>query len=122
MRPDHVDMVRDGVIVRRLRTGRAPKKVIPDPVFALYHAGAAAAHPGAQIQLETHFLTGDETRPIELKPKMVSDRLQKYDDAITAIAAGHFPAEKDDRQCPRCPQYFICAALPPVGTVTDDES
>ena len=120
VRPDHVDIIGGGVIVRRLRTGRAPKKVTPDPVFALYHAGAAAAHPGARIQLETHFLTGDEFVPVELKPKMVSDRLQKYDDSIAGIAAGHFPAEKDDRQCPRCPQYFICAALPPAGTGSDD--
>ncbi len=120
VRPDHVDIIGGGVIVRRLRTGRAPKKVTPDPVFALYHAGAAAAHPGARIQLETHFLTGDESVPVELKPKMVSDRLQKYDNFIAGIAAGHFPAEKDDRQCPRCPQYFICAALPPAGTGSDD--
>ena len=63
VRPDHVDIVRDGVIVRRLRTGRAPKKVNPDPVFALYHAGANAAHPGARIQLETYFLTSDEAVP-----------------------------------------------------------
>ena len=120
VRPDHVEMVRGGVIVRRLRTGRAPKKVTPDPVFALYHAGAAAAHPGMKIQLETHFLTGDESVPVELKPKMISDRLQKYDDAIASIASGHFPADpKDDRECPRCPQYFICAALPPIGTGSD---
>jgi DNA helicase-2/ATP-dependent DNA helicase PcrA len=122
VRPDHVDIVRDGVIVRRLRTGRAPKKVNPDPVFALYHAGATAAHPGARIQLETYFLTSDEAVPVELKPKMVSDRLQKYDDAIAAIGTGHFPADEDDRKCPRCPQYFICAALPAAGTGSDDKS
>jgi superfamily I DNA/RNA helicase len=123
VRPDHVDVTADRVVVRRLRTGRAPKEVKADPIFGLYHAAAAAAHPGTNVQLETHFLTGDETVPIELNSKTVNNRLQKYDDAIAAIAAGHFPADpKDERGCPRCPQYFICAAIPQSGFEPDQDS
>jgi DNA helicase II / ATP-dependent DNA helicase PcrA len=122
LRPDHVEITQGGVTVRRLRTGRPPKKVVIDPIYALYHAGAEAAHPGARIQIETHFLTADESVPIVMKPKMIGDRLEKYDDAIAGIAAGHFPADpKDERACPRCPQYFICAGLPPLDATADSE-
>jgi len=116
IRPDHVEVAQGLVLVRRIRTGRPPKTITIDPIYALYHAGAAAAYPGAQIKVDTHFLTTDDTVDIELKAKIIGDRLQKYDAAVADIVAGQFPAEpKDERLCPRCPQYFICAALPPLG-------
>ena len=39
LRPDHVEIGADGPVVRRLRTGRPPKK-IDDDIYALYLVGA----------------------------------------------------------------------------------
>jgi DNA helicase II / ATP-dependent DNA helicase PcrA len=115
LQPDHIEILQGTVIVRRFRTGRAPKTVTIDPIYALYHQGAALAHPGSRIQVETHFLTADEIVARDMKPKMLDDRLKKYDGAVTGIASGYFPPDpKDARDCPKCPQYFICAALPPT--------
>lgn len=114
VQPDQVELANGNVIVRRLRTGRHPKNPPPDSVYALYHAGAAAAHPGARIKVEIHYLATDKTVDIGLSPTMVANRLKKYDEVIAALAEGKFPPEpEDERECPRCPQYFICAALPP---------
>jgi hypothetical protein len=44
--------------------------------------------------------------------RVIGNRLKKYDDAIAGIRAGNFPPKPNDRTCPRCPQYFICPAVP----------
>jgi hypothetical protein len=113
LRPDHVEISPEGPVVRRLRTGKPPKK-IDDDIYALYHAGAARAYGKARI--EALYLTTDETVPVEMSAKVIAGRLKKYDDAIAGIRAGKFPAKPNDRMCPRCPQYFICPALPCADT------
>ena len=110
LRPDHVEVSADGPVVRRLRTGRPPKK-IDDDIYALYLVGARRELDQARI--ETLFLTTDEARPVQMTETVIRNRLKKYDDAIAGIRAGRFAAKPDDRTCPRCPQYFICSAIPP---------
>ena len=109
LRPDHVEIGPEGAVVRRLRTGKPPKK-IDDDIYALYHAGAARAYGTARV--EALYLTTDEAVPVEMSAKVISSRLKKYDEAIAGIRAGEFAATPNDRMCPRCPQYFICPALP----------
>jgi ATP-dependent DNA helicase UvrD/PcrA len=109
LKPDHVEIGEDGPVVRRLRTGKPPKK-IDDNIYALYHEGAKQVYGKARV--EALFLTADEIVPVELSAKMIASRLQKYDEAIAGIRAGEFPPQPSDRMCPRCPQYFICPALP----------
>ncbi len=110
LRPDHVEVGADGPIVRRLRTGRPPKK-IDDDIYALYLVGARQELIGARV--EALFLTTDEARPVAMTETVIRNRLKKYDDAIAGIRAGRFAAKPNDRACPRCPQYFICSAVPP---------
>lgn len=112
-RPDHVEIGPEGPVVRRLRTGKPPKK-IDDDIYALYHEGAARAYGKARV--EALYLTTDETVPVEMSAKVIASRLKKYDDAIAGIRAGEFPATPNERMCPRCPQYFICPALPGADT------
>lgn len=110
VRPDHVESGPEGLIVRRLRTGRPPKKAPDDDLYALYHHCAAKELRGARI--EVLYLTTNETVAVSMTDKVISKRLKKYDNAIEGIRIGNFPPNHDDRNCPRCPQYFICPAVP----------
>ena len=110
LRPDHVEVGPDGPLVRRLRTGRPPKR-IDDDIYALYLVGARQELDGARV--EALFLTTDESKPIPMQEKAIRSRLEKYDDAIAGIRSGRFAAKPNDWTCPRCPQYFICSAVPP---------
>ena len=100
----------DGPIVRRLRTGRPPKK-IEDDIYALYLC--ATKQELAEAKVEALFLTTDEAVPVSMTDKTIANRLAKYDAAISGIRKGLFPAKPDDWACPRCPQYFICPVVPP---------
>ena len=110
LRPDHVEKGIDVPIVRRLRTGRPPKSKIDNDIYALYHHAAAQELGAARV--EALFLTADEAVPVAMSDRVISNRLEKYDQAMAGIRAGNFSARPDDRQCPRCPQYFICPSIP----------
>lgn len=109
VRPDHVERGVDGWVVRRLRTGRPPKKVDED-IYALYHYAAVQELEGARV--EALFLTTGEIKPVPMSNKVIENRFKKYDQAIYGISAGCFPPKPNDRTCPRCPQYFICPVVP----------
>ena len=111
VRPDHVEKGVDGPVVRRLRTGRPPKKV-DDNIYALYHS--AATQELGEARVEALYLTTDEAKLVPMSAKVIDNRLEKYDAAIAGIRAGRFPAKPDDRTCPRCPQYFICPTVPRI--------
>lgn len=117
VRPDHVETGPAGAVVRRLRTGRPPKSKPDDDIYALYHHGAAQELGGARV--EVLYLTTDEAVEVCMTDKVIGIRLKKYDEAIAGIRAGNFPAKPNDRTCPRCPQYFICPAVPGRGTPSD---
>lgn len=110
VRPDHVEHGPDGPVVRRLRTGRPPKTKPNDDIYALYHHAAEQELGSARV--EVLYLTTDEAVPVGMSGTVVGNRLEKYDQAIAGIRAGRFPAKPDDRNCPRCPQYFICPGIP----------
>ena len=109
LRPDHVEVGPDGPVVRRLRTGRPPKE-IKDDIYALYELGARSELGGARV--EALFLTTDEAVAVSMTQRKIDTRLARYDKAISGIRGGVFPAKPDDWTCPRCPQYFICSAVP----------
>ena len=110
LRPDHVEVGPDGPVVQRLRTGRPPKE-IEDDIYALYQVGARQEFSGARV--EALFLTTDEAVPVSMTERKIDTRIARYDKAISGIRRGVFPAKPDDWTCPRCPQYFICSAVPP---------
>jgi hypothetical protein len=118
VRPDHVETGPAGSVVRRLRTGRPPKKKPDDDIYALYLHGAAQELGAARV--EVLYLTTDEAVEVSMSDRVIGNRLQKYDDAIAGIRAGNFPPKPNDRNCPRCPQYFICPAVPGGNTPPND--
>lgn len=104
VRPDLVELRAGARHVYRLRTGRAPKKPPDDNIYALYHQAA----PGARVS--AHFFGNDIGHPVPMTDRVIGNRLAKYEAAIRGIAAGDYPARPSERDCPRCPQFFICAS------------
>jgi superfamily I DNA/RNA helicase len=122
-RPDQADLVRDeaangadesgrGDLLRlqRMRTGRPSSSEKDEPVYALYYAAAAREYPNTPLQVQTVYLASGGVQDVRLTDKQVKARLDKYDEAMFGILRGDFHATPSERQCPRCPHYFICPA------------
>lgn len=109
--PDHVtEGDAEAPTVIRLRTGRASKSELAKPIYGLYQAAVEQHYPGRPPAVRVFSLSTGEQETVTLKPGPLSTRLGKYDEAIAGILRGSFPPKPDDRQCPRCPHYFICPA------------
>lgn len=111
--PDHVEKGPNGLVVRRLRTGRPPKKPPDDGLYALYHRGASK-ELGA-VMVEALYLTTDQPVEVPMSARVIQSRLDKYGEAMAGIRAGNFRPNPSERDCPRCPQYFICHAASGQG-------
>lgn len=108
---DEIEHVAGGFTIRRLRTGRPPKKADQRVLHALMAEAGRQTHGGGG-RFELQYLTTNETIGVSLGGVM-ADRLEKTRGALAGLAAGRFPAVPDNREdCPRCPHYFICAAVP----------
>lgn len=66
--------------------------------------------------LELLYLTDDVIAPVDLSPRVLSNRRASVADALRNIGEGRFPTERS-LTCARCPCFFICGALP-EGTLT----
>lgn len=100
-----------GGLVRRYKTGRRPKKVeaeLPDALRLL--AGRQLYGPSARLQI--HFLTSDDTVDLDIKDKQLEAKVSKVREISSAIASGKFPTTTDVDQCPSCPFFFLCPAIP----------
>jgi DNA helicase-2/ATP-dependent DNA helicase PcrA len=110
--PDEVEIINGAagriVSVRRFRTSRPSSSEANHNVYGLYHRGVETAFPGTTYQVETIYLTTNERKPVLLNPQPIQTRLDRYDEAIKGIEAGEFAPQPDDRECPKCPHYFIC--------------
>lgn len=100
-----------GFTVRRLRTGRPPQTRDQRVLHALMAEACRQKH-GEGGRFEIQYLTTNEAVDVPLDGVM-ADRLDATRGALAGLAAGAFPATPSDREaCPRCPQYFICSAVP----------
>jgi superfamily I DNA/RNA helicase/CRISPR/Cas system-associated exonuclease Cas4 (RecB family) len=109
---DYAELIGDGsnteLVARRLRTGRPTKSEAEKPIYGLYQTAAQQAYPNARRRVQILYLSTDETKDVELTKQQLDNRLKKYDDAIAAILQGNYDPAPDDRECTRCPHYFIC--------------
>jgi DNA helicase-2/ATP-dependent DNA helicase PcrA len=107
---DEIEQDGRKLTVRRLRTGRRGSK----PDQRLIHAlmlKAAEETLGGTGAFYIRYLSGDdEDVPIKLDGVM-KNRLTDASAALAGIAQGRYPATPND-DCPRCPHYFICSAVP----------
>jgi DNA helicase-2/ATP-dependent DNA helicase PcrA len=109
---DHTELVEDtpepALLVRRVRTGRPSKSEGEKPIYGLYQAAAEQAYPHARRQMQILYLSTNETKEYTLSKKQLDKRLANYDEAMRGILLQQFSPEPNDRDCPRCPHYFIC--------------
>jgi superfamily I DNA/RNA helicase len=114
LRPDHVadpeNEAGNEPVIRRLRTGRSTRSERDKPVYGLYQKAAELYYPGCEPRLERFYLSTGEVEDARMKPDTAERRVKKYDDAIAGIRREQFVPEPDDRECPRCPHFFICPA------------
>jgi superfamily I DNA/RNA helicase len=100
----------DLLTLQRMRTGRPSSTEKDDPIYALYHAAAAREYPNTTVQVQTVYLASGAAEDVQLTPRQIESRLDKYNNAMLGILTGDFHAAPSERQCPRCPYYFICPA------------
>lgn len=106
---DEIEQSGRSLIVRRLRTGRPPSSPDQRVLHALMME-AARQTLGGDGRFEIRYLAVDKEVPVKLDGVM-ADRLEKAGAAVAGLAAGEYPATTSD-DCPRCPHYFICSAVP----------
>ena len=107
--PDHVEVLDDGSeVVERLRTGRPTKSEMGKDIYALYVTAAQNAEPRVPRTVKVRYLSADLVDTVDLKPGTISTRLNHYNNAIRGILRKDFAPQPNDRNCPRCPHYFIC--------------
>ena len=107
--PDHVEVLDDGSeVIERLRTGRPTKSEMGKDIYALYVTAAQNAEPRVLRTVNVRYLSADQVDTVDLKPGTIATRLNHYNDAIRGILRKDFAPRPNDRNCPRCPHYFIC--------------
>lgn len=111
--PDEMAKLPNGTrVLRRVRTGYKRSEEYDRLEYTLYHL-AGQARFGSDFLVEALHLTDDTVETVTtITPQKISNRRTKTNAMITGIADGRFPAEIDAVTCPRCPHFFICAALP----------
>jgi hypothetical protein len=99
------------VVLRRVRTGYKRSGEYDKIDYTLYYL-AGRARFGSDFLVEALHLTDDTIEAVTITPQKISNRRTKTDAMLTGIADGRFPVDIDAITCPRCPHFFICAAVP----------
>ncbi len=118
--PDEIAELPGGaIVVRRVRTGYKRTDEYDRLDYALYQLAAEAQFgPGAVI--EALHLTDETAEAVPRSAAKLNTRKAKSETMLDGIAAGWFPADVDAVTCPRCPHFFICAALPAGALATQE--
>lgn len=108
---DEIERVGGKLVVRRLRTGRAPSKPDQNHLHAMM-LNAVQQDLGGSPVFEVQYLTTNAPVSIKLDGVM-DDRMSDIRIALDQISKGIYPAKpKRSDDCPRCPHYFICDCVP----------
>lgn len=101
---DQIIKLDDGTeLLRRTRTGRISKSEKEKNIYALYQSVASA-------KVEILSLSSGVTEPVLLSPKVMKNRLDRYNEAIRGITEKRFAPQPSDHTCPRCSFYFVCTS------------
>ncbi|QLI80865.1 UvrD-helicase domain-containing protein [Chitinibacter fontanus] len=110
VRPDEV-LIKDGVqTLRNIRTGHSPRKDPTDLATAATLLATQHVFPSAAV--EVVYLADQQIKPLSLTPRQLTNSLGKLEDMLRDIQAGHFGAERSEYNCPGCPAFFVCGAMP----------
>jgi DNA helicase-2/ATP-dependent DNA helicase PcrA len=103
------------VVLRKVNTGSVRSEEFDRLEYTLYHL-AGRAKFGESTKVEAIHLTDGTITPFELSHAKIQKRAETSDELLSQINDGRFGPKVDDVTCPRCPHFFICAAVPP-GTL-----
>jgi superfamily I DNA/RNA helicase/CRISPR/Cas system-associated exonuclease Cas4 (RecB family) len=110
--PDSVAEAVDGCVkVRRVKSGKPRADEFGDIEYT-FLLMAVEKEYGKAAKVEVAYLTSESTSPLQITPAKVESRKEKIDGMIRDIAGGKYPAAPDSRDCPRCPNFFICGPVP----------
>lgn len=109
VRPDQLIVEGSGTTLRTIRIGRATTTETDRLSNSLLLKAAAQFHgPGATVET-FHVATGETTAVSQTATKL-GNRLTTSAEIAGKIAAGEFPPEPSDWECPRCKHFFLCPA------------
>jgi hypothetical protein len=97
------------VTLRRVKTSHHSAEDADSLATAAFKL-AADGH-ASDYTLELLYLTDDVIAPVDLSPRVLSNRRTSLSDALRDIRAGRFPTNPS-LTCARCPCFFICGPLP----------
>lgn len=110
--PSEVFELSDGtVVLRHVRTGKKRSDEYDRLEYTLYLM-AAKAKFGDAAKVQALHLTDETCEDVSLTDRKLAHRIEKIEDFSARVASGEFSPKPDDTICPRCPHFFICAALP----------
>jgi DNA helicase II / ATP-dependent DNA helicase PcrA len=110
--PDEMAELPNGtVVLRRVNTGYKRKDEYDRLDYALYHL-AGQSRFGARFSVEAIHLTDETVEMVTITSQKIGTRRARSNSMLANIAKGLFPPETDSVTCPRCPHFFICAAMP----------
>lgn len=95
-------------IIKKFKTGKAPKKIDPDNAEILMTLAARANFPAAEPVVRRLYLSDDSIREVPITEKLIKNRLEKYEKAALGIKQKKFGPAPSDNNCPHCPHFFIC--------------
>jgi hypothetical protein len=106
---DEVERRGGSLTVRRLRTGRPPSSLDQRLLHALMLRAAEATMKGTG-NFRIRYLSTDDDVAVKLDGVM-ANRMADVSVALAGMAQGNYPPNPGE-ECPRCPFYFICKAVP----------
>lgn len=120
--PDHIeiDEATNTVSVQRFRTGQPSKTEADKAIYRLYALAAEAAFPNTTRKVEIIYLGSDHKDEPDNTAAKIKNIRKKYDELMRKIQQGYFDPKPSDRECPRCPYYFICPAAEDGRFAEDD--
>lgn len=96
------------VHVLRFRTGRPTKAETDKDIYAIYQTAVEKAL-GRNGKMKVLYLSTGEIVDVDLTSRKMISRIEKFESAITGIQKGISTPNPNERECPRCPHYFICS-------------
>jgi len=108
---ERADLPDGTVILRRVNTGKKRTDEYDRLTYGLYHL-AGHANFGNRFEVEVVHLTDGTMESVPMTPRKLDNRREKSESIVQEIARGMFPTNPDPVSCPRCPHFFICAAVP----------
>lgn len=110
LKVDEIERDGRGFVLRRLRTGRSPKNRPDHRALHALMAEAGRQEFGNGVRFEIRYLSSDDVVPVSFA-RVMADRIDEVRAVVTGLASGNYPAVQTE-DCPRCPHYFICQAVP----------